>query len=153
MLTTATTTVGLVPLWIGGGIMWEPKAIGIIFGLLFATVLRLLFVPVMYKAFFLVSYKNYNIEANLFVPYLCHLGFKTVKNKHKQTKLNKNWRFMGIKSSYCNLMCLGRLGKQLISIPPTSAISRSLFWAVVRMTTNTWKSMENFKSRCWSSLK
>ena len=22
-LTTATTTVGLVPLWIGGGIMWE----------------------------------------------------------------------------------------------------------------------------------
>ena len=32
MLTAAATTVVLVPLWIGGGIMWEPMAIGIIFG-------------------------------------------------------------------------------------------------------------------------
>ncbi len=27
MLTTATTSVGLVPLWIGGTIMWEPMAV------------------------------------------------------------------------------------------------------------------------------
>jgi len=59
LLTTATTAVGLIPLWIGGGLMWEPMAISIIFGLLFATILTLLFVPVLYKVFFRVSYKGY----------------------------------------------------------------------------------------------
>ena len=52
MLTTATTTLGLIPLWIGGGVIWEPMAITIIFGLLFATILTLLVVPVIYKLFF-----------------------------------------------------------------------------------------------------
>lgn len=56
MLTTATTVLGLIPLWLGGGAMWEPMAIGIIFGLLFATVVTLLFVPVMYRLLFRVSY-------------------------------------------------------------------------------------------------
>ncbi len=55
MLTTATTTLGLIPLWIGGGVIWEPMAITIIFGLLFATILTLLVVPVMYGLFFKVS--------------------------------------------------------------------------------------------------
>ena len=55
MLTTATTTLGLIPLWIGGGVIWEPMAITIIFGLLFATILTLLVVPVMYRLFFKVS--------------------------------------------------------------------------------------------------
>ena len=55
ILTTATTSLGLIPLWIGGGLMWEPMAIGIIFGLLFATVLTLLFVPTLYKIFFRVK--------------------------------------------------------------------------------------------------
>ena len=55
MLTTATTTLGLIPLWIGGGVTWEPMAITIIFGLLFATILTLLVVPVMYRLFFRVS--------------------------------------------------------------------------------------------------
>ncbi len=55
ILTTATTSLGLIPLWLGGGLMWEPMAIGIIFGLLFATVLTLLFVPVLYKVFFRVK--------------------------------------------------------------------------------------------------
>jgi multidrug efflux pump subunit AcrB len=58
MLTTATTICGLIPLWLGGGIMFEPLAVGILFGLLFATVITLLFVPVMYKLLFRVSYKN-----------------------------------------------------------------------------------------------
>lgn len=52
LLTTFTTSLGLIPLWIGGGAMWEPMAIGIIFGLLFATVISLIFVPVMYKLFY-----------------------------------------------------------------------------------------------------
>ena len=59
LLTTATTSLGLIPLWVGGGILWRPLAITIIFGLLFATVITLLFVPVLYKSFFRISYKNY----------------------------------------------------------------------------------------------
>jgi len=35
--------------------MWEPMAIGIIFGLFFATVITLLFVPVMYKLLYKVQ--------------------------------------------------------------------------------------------------
>ncbi len=59
MLTTATTSLGLIPLWLGGGIMWEPMAIGILFGLLFATVITLVFVPALYRVFFGVSFKGY----------------------------------------------------------------------------------------------
>ena len=54
LLTTATTVLGLVPLWIGGGAMWEPMAITIIFGLLFATLLTLGVVPVLYAVLFRV---------------------------------------------------------------------------------------------------
>ena len=60
LLTTATTSVGLLPLWFGGGVMWQPMAISIIFGLLFATVLTLLFVPVLYKSFFRVSFREFS---------------------------------------------------------------------------------------------
>jgi len=55
ILTTATTSLGLIPLWMFGGLMWEPMAIGIIFGLLFATLLTLLFVPTLYRIFFRVK--------------------------------------------------------------------------------------------------
>lgn len=58
LLTTFTTSLGLVPLWIGGGIMWAPMAIGIIFGLLFATVITLVFVPLMYKLLFKIKYED-----------------------------------------------------------------------------------------------
>jgi multidrug efflux pump subunit AcrB len=55
LLTTFTTGLGLVPLYIGGGLMWEPMAVAIMVGLLFATVIILLFVPVMYKILFRVK--------------------------------------------------------------------------------------------------
>ena len=58
LLTTLTTMGGLVPLWLGGGPMWEPMAIAIIFGLAFATVLTLGVVPVLYSLFFRVSFRN-----------------------------------------------------------------------------------------------
>jgi multidrug efflux pump subunit AcrB len=48
ILTTCTTTLGLIPLYLGGGLMWEPMASAIMIGLLFATVITLLFVPVVY---------------------------------------------------------------------------------------------------------
>jgi multidrug efflux pump subunit AcrB len=59
LLTTATTMGGLIPLWLGGGAMWEPMAIAIIFGLAFATTLTLGVVPVLYSLFFRVSFKGF----------------------------------------------------------------------------------------------
>ncbi len=55
LLTTCTTTLGLIPLYLGGGLMWEPMAVAIMAGLLFATVITLLFVPVLYKILFAVE--------------------------------------------------------------------------------------------------
>lgn len=55
MLTTATTVLGLIPLYLGGGAMWEPMAVSIMCGLLFATLLTLLVVPVLYATLFRVK--------------------------------------------------------------------------------------------------
>ncbi len=54
LLTTFTTVFGLIPLYLGGGLMWEPMALSIMIGLMFATLIILLFVPVMYKVLFRV---------------------------------------------------------------------------------------------------
>ncbi|WP_020410824.1 efflux RND transporter permease subunit [Hahella ganghwensis] len=54
LLTTATTVLGLLPLYLGGGEMWEPLAIAIMGGLLFSTVLTLCVVPVLYATFYRV---------------------------------------------------------------------------------------------------
>ncbi len=59
LLTTVTTVGGLLPLWFGGGIMWEPMAIAIIFGLIGATFLTLGVVPVLYAIMFRVSYSGF----------------------------------------------------------------------------------------------
>ena len=52
LLTTATTVMGLIPLYLGGGEMWEPMAVAIIAGLLFSTLLTLGVVPVFYALFY-----------------------------------------------------------------------------------------------------
>lgn len=52
LLTTATTVIGLFPLYLGGGEMWEPMALSIMGGLLFSTMLTLGVVPVLYALFF-----------------------------------------------------------------------------------------------------
>jgi len=62
LLTTATTIGGLLPLWVGGGVMYKPMAIAIIFGLLFATLLTLGVVPVLYSLFFRVNFKKFAYE-------------------------------------------------------------------------------------------
>ncbi len=59
LLTTLTTLGGMLPMWLGGGPMWEPMAIAIIFGLLFATFLTLGLVPVLYSLFFRVSFRGF----------------------------------------------------------------------------------------------
>jgi multidrug efflux pump subunit AcrB len=56
LLTTATTVGGLIPLWLGGGALWEAMAVAIIFGLLFATGLTLGVVPILYSLFYRVRY-------------------------------------------------------------------------------------------------
>lgn len=58
LLTTATTVLGLIPLYLGGGEMWEPMAVSIMSGLLFATLLTLLVVPVLYATLFRVKLEN-----------------------------------------------------------------------------------------------
>lgn len=55
VLTTLTTILGLVPLWYSGGIMWEPMAISIIFGLFVSTILTLIFTPVLYGIFYRIK--------------------------------------------------------------------------------------------------
>ena len=60
MLTTATTVLGMMPLWWGGTAMFKPMAISIIFGLAFATLLTLLVVPVLYAALFRVKFSREN---------------------------------------------------------------------------------------------
>ncbi|HEY5564866.1 MAG TPA: efflux RND transporter permease subunit, partial [Rhodothermia bacterium] len=58
LLTTGTTVGGLVPLWLGGGPLFESMAVAILFGLLFATVLTLVFVPTLYGLFFRVDFRE-----------------------------------------------------------------------------------------------
>jgi multidrug efflux pump subunit AcrB len=59
VLTTVTTLGGLIPLYLGGGPMYEPMAVAIIFGLVFATALTLGVVPVLYSLFFRVSFRDF----------------------------------------------------------------------------------------------
>lgn len=55
ILTTATTIFGLIPLYLGGGEMWEPMALAIMGGLLVSTVLTLCVVPAVYAMLFGVN--------------------------------------------------------------------------------------------------
>lgn len=59
LLTTLTTSLGMLPLWFSGDLLWEPLALAIIFGLLFATVITLLYVPVLYRLFYKISFSDY----------------------------------------------------------------------------------------------
>ena len=45
LLATFTTVLGLIPLYLSGGEMWEGMAVSIMVGLLFGTVITLIFIP------------------------------------------------------------------------------------------------------------
>ena len=62
VLATFTTVLGLLPLYISGGEMWEGMAIGIMVGLLFGTMITLLFIPAFYSVLFKVHYKDYEFN-------------------------------------------------------------------------------------------
>lgn len=59
VLTTFTTLGGMIPLYLDGGPMFESMAIAIMFGLVFATLLTLGVVPVLYALFFRVGFKGF----------------------------------------------------------------------------------------------
>jgi len=65
LLATFTTVLGLVPLYLGGGEMWEPMAVTIMIGLLFGTVITLLFIPSFYSVLYKVDYRGYIFNDDL----------------------------------------------------------------------------------------
>ncbi|MFA8433501.1 MAG: efflux RND transporter permease subunit [Marinifilaceae bacterium] len=65
LLTTFTTALGLIPLYLGGGLMWEPMAVTIMIGLLFGTIITLVFLPALYSVMYKVKYKGYKFNEDL----------------------------------------------------------------------------------------
>ncbi|WP_422862005.1 efflux RND transporter permease subunit [Flagellimonas sp. W118] len=65
LLATFTTVLGLIPLYLGGGEMWEPMAVTIMVGLLFGTVITLLFIPAFYSVLYKVDYRDYHFNKQL----------------------------------------------------------------------------------------
>ena len=65
LLATFTTVLGLVPLYLSGGEMWEGMAVSIMVGLLFGTIITLIFIPSLYSILFSVSYKDYEFNEEL----------------------------------------------------------------------------------------
>jgi multidrug efflux pump subunit AcrB len=65
LLATFTTVLGLIPLYLGGGEIWEPMAVTIMVGLLFGTVITLVFIPSVYSLLYKVSYKGYVFNEDL----------------------------------------------------------------------------------------
>ncbi|MFS4417877.1 efflux RND transporter permease subunit [Maribacter sp. 2307ULW6-5] len=65
LLATFTTVLGLIPLYLSGGEMWEGMAVSIMIGLLFGTVITLLFIPTFYSAVYKVDYKDYTFDPKL----------------------------------------------------------------------------------------
>ncbi|MEK6155065.1 efflux RND transporter permease subunit [Flavobacteriaceae bacterium 3-367] len=65
LLATFTTVLGLIPLYLSGGEMWEGMAVSIMVGLLFGTIITLVFIPALYSALFKVHYKDYEFDSKL----------------------------------------------------------------------------------------
>ena len=62
LLTTFTTLGGMIPLYLGGGPLFESMAAAIMVGLVFATLLTLGVVPVLYALFFRLSFRDFRYE-------------------------------------------------------------------------------------------
>ncbi len=64
LLATFTTVLGLLPLYLSGGEVWEGMAISIMVGLLFGTVITLVFVPTLYSILFRVDFGGHEFDEN-----------------------------------------------------------------------------------------
>ena len=65
ILATFTTVLGMIPLYLSGGDLWEGMAVSIMIGLLFGTIITLIFIPSMYSVLFKVNYDNYTFDEKL----------------------------------------------------------------------------------------
>lgn len=65
LLATFTTVFGLIPLYLSGGEMWEGMAVSIMVGLMFGTIITLLFIPALYSVLYKVDYKGYTFNEHL----------------------------------------------------------------------------------------
>ncbi|WKK65907.1 efflux RND transporter permease subunit [Lutimonas zeaxanthinifaciens] len=65
LLATFTTVLGLIPLYLGGGDIWRPMAVTIMVGLLFGTIITLMFIPSMYSLLYKINYKGYELDPKL----------------------------------------------------------------------------------------
>jgi multidrug efflux pump subunit AcrB len=65
LLATFTTVLGLIPLYLSGGEMWEGMAVSIMIGLLFGTIITLFFIPTFYSVLYKVDYKDYEFDERL----------------------------------------------------------------------------------------
>ncbi|WP_411030668.1 efflux RND transporter permease subunit [Spongiimicrobium sp. 3-5] len=65
LLATFTTVLGLIPLYLSGGEMWEGMAVSIMVGLLFGTVITLVFIPSFYSVLYKVNYEGYIFDEKL----------------------------------------------------------------------------------------
>ncbi|MFN3136820.1 MAG: efflux RND transporter permease subunit [Allomuricauda sp.] len=65
LLATFTTVLGLIPLYISGGEMWEGMAVSIMVGLLFGTIITLVFIPTFYSLVYRIDYTGYSLDPNL----------------------------------------------------------------------------------------
>ena len=65
LLATFTTVLGLIPLYLSGGEMWEGMAVSIMVGLLFGTIITLVFIPSLYSILFKLGYKGYQFNDEL----------------------------------------------------------------------------------------
>ncbi|WP_223789293.1 efflux RND transporter permease subunit [Marinicella meishanensis] len=65
LLATFTTVLGLIPLYLSGGEMWEGMAVSIMVGLLFGTLITLIFIPVLYSLMYRLSFAGYVFNEQL----------------------------------------------------------------------------------------
>jgi len=65
LLATFTTVLGLIPLYLSGGEMWEGMAVCIMIGLLFGTIITLIFIPSFYSVLFRLNYKDFVFDEKL----------------------------------------------------------------------------------------
>lgn len=75
IMTTLTTTLGLLPLAIGlgeGAEIRAPMAITVIYGLIFSTLLTLIFIPVIYSLFDIKRFQTSPAEKALSQEVACH---------------------------------------------------------------------------------
>ncbi len=65
LLATFTTVLGLIPLYLGGGAIWEPMAVTIMVGLMFGTVITLFFIPCLFALLYRVDFQAYRFNEAL----------------------------------------------------------------------------------------